>query len=64
MEKNYTINYGYRNGNNSQYRYEVRITCKEGEVEGIARAVAKGNNADFCYAEGEDDYRLVVCDCM
>ena len=63
MEKNYTINYGYRNGN-SQYRYEVRITCKESEVEGIARAVAKGNNADFCYAEGENGYRLVVCDCM
>lgn len=63
MEKNYTISYGYRNGNN-QYRYLVRITCEESEVKGIARAVAKGNNADFCYVEGEDGYHLTICDCM
>ena len=62
MEKNYIIYYGYRNGN-IRHR-NVRITCKESEVEGIARAVAKGSDADYCYAEGENGYRLVVCDCM
>ena len=62
MEKNYTIRYGYYNGN--IYHLCVRITCKESEVEGIARAIAKGNDTIYCYAEGENGYRLVVCDCM
>ena len=62
MEKNYTIRYGYYNGN--IYHLCVRITCKESEVEGIARAIAKGNDTMYCYAEGENGYRLVVCDCM
>lgn len=62
MEKNYTIRYGYYNGN--IYHLHVRITCKESEVEGIARAIAKGNDTMYCYAEGENGYRLVVCDCM
>lgn len=55
MEKNYTITYDYK---------EIRVVCKEEAIKGIARAIALGENADFCYVEDEDGNRITICDCM
>jgi hypothetical protein len=63
MEKTFTIHYGYRaSGSNFQHHYKIRIMCEEDNVSEIARAVAKGEHADFCYVEGEDNYRLTICE--
>ena len=62
MEKKFQVYYGHKGSRN---RFYTDFVCSEENAKTVAKAIAKGQDADWCYvkdcATGKDE---ILWDCM